>query len=91
MDNFSKIEPAYLSKEGCRLIWNAGKDDQQQHVVLLNKEDLKQLVEILKNNNAGKVKLGDSFSEILVNSDVVQFRLKNKDQLDAQTSSGTNQ
>ena len=41
------------------------------------------LVEILKNNHVGNVELEDNVSEILINSDVVQFRLKDRDQLEA--------
>lgn len=85
MSNFTNIEPSYLSKEGCRLIWKEVNEDEQ-HVVLLNKEEFEQLIEFLKNNNSGTVKLEDNFSEILINSDVTQFRLKDRDQLEVDTS-----
>ena len=62
-----------------------GTDEDDIDTVLLNKGELDQLVEILKNNNVGKVELEDNFSEILINSDVVQFRLKDRDQLEANT------
>jgi len=81
---FSKVEPSYFSKDGCRLIWS-GIDEDDVDTVVLNKDELDQLVEILKNNNVGKVELEDNFSEILINSDVVQFRLKDRDQLEANT------
>lgn len=81
---FSKVEPSYFSKDGCRIIWS-GIDEDDTDTVVLNKYDLDQLVEILKNNNVDKVELEDNFSEILINSDVVQFRLKDRDQLEANT------
>lgn len=85
MYKFSKIEPSYFSKDGCRLVWS-GVDEDDTDTVILNKSELDQLVEILKNNKAGKVGLEDNFSEILINSDIVQFRLKERDQLEAKTS-----
>ena len=83
MDSFSKIESPLLRDRQCRLIWNVERDDQ--HAVLLNKEEIKQLVDILKNNNTGKVDLGDNFNKILINSDVTQFQLKNRSHLETQT------
>ena len=71
---FSKVEPSYFSKDGCRIIWS-GVDEDDVDTVVLNKEELDQLVEILKNNNVGKVELEDNFSEILINSDVVHIFL----------------
>jgi len=84
MSTFTKIEPSYFSKDGCRIVWT-GIDEDDTDTVILNKDELEQLVEILKNNNVGKVELEDNFSEILINSDVVQFRLKERDQLEAKT------
>ncbi|MFB5628096.1 MAG: nitroreductase family protein [Nitrosarchaeum sp.] len=84
MSTFTKIEPSYFSKDGCRIVWT-GIDEDDTDTVIINKEELEQLVEILKNNNVGKVELEDNFSEILINSDVVQFRLKERDQLEAKT------
>ncbi len=85
LSEFTKIEPSYFSKEGCRLVWT-GSDEDDTDTVILNKDELAQLVEILKNNNVGKVELEDNFSEILINSDTVQFRLKERDQLEAETN-----
>lgn len=85
MGQFSNIEPSYLSKDGCRLIWK-GVDEDDQDVVLLNKEELDGLVEFLKNNNVGTIELEDHVSEILINSDVTQFRLKERAQLEVNTS-----
>ena len=85
MTKFTKVEPSYFSRDGCRLVW-IGIDEDDTDTIILNKEELDQLVEILKNNNVGKVELEDNFSEILINSDVVQFRLKERDQLEAKTS-----
>ena len=85
MRKFTKIEPSYFSKDGCRLVW-IGEDEDDTDTVILNKDELSRLVEILKNNNVGKVELEDNFSEILINSDVVQFRLKEREHLEAKTS-----
>ena len=82
MSNFSKVEPSYFSKDGCRLVWT-GIDEDDIDTVVLNKEELASIVEILKNNNVGKVELEDNFSEILINSDIIQFRLKDRDYLEA--------
>jgi len=90
MNKFSKIEPSYFSKDGCRLVWS-GVDEDDTDTIILNKEELEQLVEILKNNHAGNVELEDNVSEILINSDVVQFRLKDRDQLEALTDDFRNQ
>ena len=75
MPRFERIEPAYLSPGGCRMVWG-GADEDDKAVVLLNEGELRDLVEIIKRDAAGKVKLEDQVSEILVNSDVVQFRLQ---------------
>lgn len=85
VSKFTKVEPSYFSKDGCRLVWT-GVDEDDTATVILNEEELDQLIEILKNNIVGKVELEDNFSEILINSDVVQFRLKERDQLEAKTS-----
>lgn len=85
MHTFEKIEPSYFSKDGCRLVWS-GVDEDDTDTVVLNKDELDKLVEILKNNNVGKVELEDNFSEILINSDVVQFRLKEREQLEVKTN-----
>ena len=85
MAEFSKIEPSYISKDGCRLIWKEVNEDDQ-HVVVLNKEELEQLFEILSKDSTGKVELEDEFSKILINTDVTQFQLKEFKTLEVKTS-----
>lgn len=85
MVEFSKIEPSYISKDGCRLIWKEEKEDDQ-HVILLNKDELEQLFEILSKDSTGKVELEDEFSTILINTDVTQFQLKDFKTLEVKTS-----
>lgn len=85
MAEFSKIEPSYISKEGCRLIWKEVNEDDQ-HVVVLNKNELEQLLEILSNDSTGKVELEDQFSTILINTDITQFQLKEFKTLEVKTS-----
>ncbi len=51
---FSKIQSSYTSKDGCRLVWK-GVDEDDQHAVILNKAELEQLVEIMKENSSGKI------------------------------------
>ncbi len=82
---FSKIQPSYTSKDGCRLVWK-GVDEDDQHAVILNKAELEQLVEIMKENSSGKIDLEDQVSTILINSDVTQFNLKNNRYLEAKTT-----
>jgi nitroreductase len=85
MAEFSKIEPSYISKDGCRLIWKEVNEDDQ-HVVVLNKDELEQLFEILSKDSTGKVELEDEFSTILINTDVTQFQLKDFKTLEVITS-----
>jgi nitroreductase len=85
MAEFSKIEPSYISKDGCRLIWKE-VDEDDQHVVVLNKDEFDQLFEILSKDSTGKVELEDEFSTILINTDVTQFQLKEFKTLEAKTS-----
>ena len=82
---FSKIQPSYTSKDGCRLVWK-GVDEDDQHAVILNKAELEQLVEIMKENSSGKIDLEDQVSTILINSDITQFNLKNNRYLEAKTT-----
>lgn len=74
MAEFSRIESSYSSKDACRLVWK-GDDEDEEHVVFLNKGEIDRLYDILSKNTAGQVELEDEFSAVLVNSDVVQFRL----------------
>ena len=84
MGKFVGIEPSYISKDGCRLVWE-GIDEDDSDVVVLNKEELDSLTEILSKNSAGKVELEDEFSTILVNTDIIQFRLKDSKYLETKT------
>src|SRR5574338_227496 len=85
MAKFSKIEPSYISKDGCRIVWE-GVDEDDSDVVVLNKEEVDLLFEILSKNSTGKVELEDEFSTILVNTDTTQFRLKDYKMLEITTS-----
>ena len=51
---FHAVEPSYTSKEGCRLVWK-GADEDDTDVVILNKNELKNLVEILKKTLLAKL------------------------------------
>ena len=82
---FQTIEPSYTSKEGCRLVWR-GVDEDDTDVVILNKNELENLVEIFKKNSTGEVELEDQSSVIRVNSDVTQFTLTNHRLLEAKTT-----
>jgi hypothetical protein len=73
---FSQVEPAYISKDGCRLIWK-GTDEDDQDVIVLNGDELEHLFELLTKESTGKVELEDQFSTIWVNTDTTQFRLRN--------------
>jgi len=85
MAEFSKIEPSYISKDGCRLIWKeVGEDDQ--HVVVLNKDEFEQIFEILSKDSTGIIRLEDEYSRILINTDVTQFQLKELKTLEVITS-----
>jgi len=82
---FSRVEPSYTSKEGCRLIW-IGVDEDDQDAVILNKSEFEQLIEILKQNSTGKISLEDQVSNILINSDVTQFNLTDHRYLEVKTT-----
>lgn len=82
---FSRVEPSYTSKEGCRLVWK-GVDEDDLDSVILNKKELEQLVEILKQDSTGEVELEDQVSQIMINSDVTQFNLKDHDLLEVKTT-----
>lgn len=82
---FFGVEPSYISKEGCRLIWK-GVDEDDQDAVILSKDELEHLLEFLSKDSTGKVELEDEFSAILINTDTTQFRLKEHKMLEAKTS-----
>lgn len=85
MADFSKIEPSYISKDGCRIIWE-GMDEDDQHAIILNKDELENLTELLSKDSTGKVELEDEFSIILVNTDTTQFQLKENKTLEVNTA-----
>ncbi|QLH03347.1 nitroreductase [Nitrosopumilus cobalaminigenes] len=82
---FQTIEPSYTSKDGCRLVWQ-GVDEDDTDVVILNKKELENLVDIFAKNSTGDVELEDQSSIIRVNSDVTQFTLTNHRLLEAKTN-----
>ena len=81
---FLRAESCYLSKDGCRLIWQ-GIDEDDQHVIVLVKKELDQLLELLTKGAAGKVEMEDEFSIILVNTDTTQFQLKESKTFEVRT------
>jgi nitroreductase len=85
MGQFSRVEPSYISKDGCRLVWS-GIDEDDQDVVVLGKNELDSLFEILSRDSTGKVELEDEHSTILVNTDTTQFHLKEHKILEVKTS-----
>ena len=82
MGKFVRVEPSYIAKDGCRLVWE-GVDEDDSDVVVLGKEEFDSLTEILASDSTGKVELEDEFSTIMVNTDVIQFRLKDSKNLEA--------
>jgi nitroreductase len=82
---FLHVEPSYIAREGCRLVWR-GIDEDDQDVIVLTKDELENLVEILSRDSTGKVELEDEFSTILINTDTTQFRLKEHKMLEVKTS-----
>ncbi|MGQ0606574.1 MAG: nitroreductase family protein [Candidatus Nitrosotenuis sp.] len=85
MSEFSRVEASYIAKDGCRIVWK-GIDEDDQDVVVLGKEELNNLTEILSKDSTGKVELEDEFSTILINTDTTQFRLKEGKTLEVNTS-----
>lgn len=84
MGNFSKVEPSYISKDGCRLVWS-GVDEDDSDVVVLKKDELDKLTELLSKDATGKVELEDGYSTILVNTDTTQFFLRDHKILESKT------
>lgn len=82
---FSQVEPAYISKDGCRLVWR-GIDEDDSDTIILSKEELDNLFELLSKESTGKVELEDEFSTIWVNTDTTQFRLKEHKTLEVKTT-----
>lgn len=85
MTEFSRVEASYIAKDGCRIVWR-GIDEDDQDVVVLGKDELNNLTEILAKDSTGKVELEDEFSTILINTDTTQFRLKEGKTLEVNTS-----
>lgn len=81
---FSRIEPAYTTKDGCRLVWQ-GIDEDDTDTIILNKKEFGAIIEILQKNSTGTIELEDQMSTILINSDTVQFNLKDHKLLETQT------
>lgn len=81
---FSKVEPAYTSSHGCRLVWQGDNEDDSE-TVILNRDELDSLVDILQKGSTGTVVLEDRISKIIVNSDVTQFSLQGHKLLEADT------
>lgn len=82
---FSRVEPSYTSKHGCRLVWK-GTDEDDVDTVILNQKEFEELLDILKKTTTGEVELEDQYSKILVNSDITQFNLRDHAPLEANTS-----
>ena len=85
MGEFSRVEPSYISKDGCRLVWK-GIDEDDQDVVVIGKNELDSLFELLSKDSTGKVELEDEYSMVLVNTDTTQFQLKERKTLEVKTS-----
>lgn len=81
---FSKIEPPYTSKNGCRLVWQ-GVDEDDTDTVILNKKELESLIKILQTGKAKTITLEDKYSSILVKADVTKFVLHNHQPLEVNT------
>ena len=78
---FDRAEPAYTSRDGCRLVWRSTEDGgggglQGERAVVLGGGELAALVDLLKRDAAGDVDLEDHASKVIVNSDVTQFSLR---------------
>ena len=82
---FFQVEPAYISKDGCRLVWK-GIDEDDSDTVILSGKELENLFELLSKESTGKVELEDEFSTIWVHTDTTQFRLKEHKTLEVKTN-----
>ena len=73
----ARVEPAYTSKSGCRIVWRgAGGGGLGERAVVLGGAELDALADLLKKDAAGDVDLEDQASKVIVNSDVTQFSLR---------------
>ena len=83
-DNEFRIDTPYLPDEkGCRMIWAINEDEEK--IIYLRNDDLKELEEILENGSTAKIELEDGASSILVNSDVTDFFLDGEKHLKIET------
>ena len=83
-DNEFRIDTPYLPGEkGCRMIWAINEDEEK--IIYLRNDDLKELEEILENGSTAKIELEDGASSILVNSDVTDFFLDGEKHLKIET------
>ena len=78
---FDRVEPAYTSRTGCRIVWRGaggagGGDLHGERAVVLGGAELSSLADLLKRDAAGDVDLEDHASKVIVNSDVTQFSLR---------------
>lgn len=79
---FDRVEPAYTSRDGCRIVWRAAGEGgpggglQGERAVVLGGTELLALADLLKRDAAGSVDLEDHASKVIVNSDVTQFNLR---------------
>ena len=79
---FDRVEPAYTSRDGCRIVWRAAGEGggggglQGERAVVLGGAELSALADLLKRDAAGDVDLEDHASKVIVNSDVTQFNLR---------------
>ena len=82
---FDRVDPAYTTKTGCRLVWRVGAsggsrgsggDLLDERAVVLGGSELAALVDLLKRDAVGDIDLEDHASKVIVNSDVTQFSLR---------------
>lgn len=77
---FDRVEPAYTSRSGCRLVWRSPDGGSGglhgERAVVLGGGELDALVDLLRRDAAGDVDLEDHASKVIVNSDVTQFTLR---------------
>ena len=83
-DNEFRIDTPYLPNEkGCRIIWIINEDEEK--ILYLRDEDLKELEEVLEKGITAKIELEDGASSVLVNSDVTDFFLDGEKHLKIET------
>ena len=83
-DNEFRIDTPYLPDEkGCRMIWTLNEDEEK--IIYLRNDDLKELEEVLENGSTAKIELEDGASSVLVNSDITDFFLDGEKHLKIET------